>query len=52
MRKGRHTADSDQAEFGVHPVPAYEQLENNYPDIKGTYQSPTPAMRQGRLGGP
>ncbi|WP_275462113.1 hypothetical protein [Streptomyces noursei] len=51
MRKGRHTADSYQAEIGVHPVLAYEQMGHKYPGIKGTYQHPTPAMRQRRLDG-
>jgi hypothetical protein len=47
----RHTADSWQAQIGVAPVLQFEQQGHKYPGIKGTYQHPTPAMRQARLDG-
>ncbi|WP_030024860.1 hypothetical protein [Streptomyces monomycini] len=51
MRMSRHTADTYQAQIGVHPVLAHEQAGHRYPGIKGTYQHPTPEMRQQRLAG-
>lgn len=51
MRDLRHTHDTYQAQIGVHPVLAHEQAGHRYPGIKGTYQHPTPEMRQQRLDG-
>ncbi|MFE9337699.1 hypothetical protein [Streptomyces sp. NPDC007063] len=51
MRDLRHTHDSWQEQIGVRPVLAHEQMGHKYPGIKGTYQHPTPAMRQDRLDG-
>ncbi|MCZ1006392.1 hypothetical protein [Streptomyces lydicus] len=51
MRRLRHTHDTYQAQIGVHPVLAFEQAGHRYPGIKGTYQHPTPKMRQQRLDG-
>ncbi|MEU6365694.1 hypothetical protein ABZ876_08055 [Streptomyces sp. NPDC046931] len=49
MRALRHTHDTWQAEDDVNPVLAHEQSGHKYPGIKGTYQHPTPVMRQYRL---
>ena len=49
MRALRHTHDTWQAEDEVNPVLAHEQSGHKYPGIKGTYQHPTPVMRQHRL---
>ncbi|MFF7184643.1 hypothetical protein ACFZAR_05290 [Streptomyces sp. NPDC008222] len=49
MRALRHTHDTWQAEDDVNPVLAHEQSGHKYPGIKGTYQHPTPVMRQHRL---
>ncbi|MGW2837284.1 hypothetical protein ACWCWD_06185 [Streptomyces sp. NPDC001493] len=49
MRALRHTHDTWQAEDEVNPVLAHEQSGHKYPGIKGTYQHPTPTMRQHRL---
>ena len=51
MRDLRHSHDTYQAQIGVKPVLAYEQAGHKYPGIKGTYQHPTPGMRQERLDG-
>ncbi|GAA2630159.1 hypothetical protein [Streptomyces axinellae] len=51
MRDLRHTHDTYQEQIGVRPVLAHEQMGHKYPGIKGTYQHPTPAMRQDRLDG-
>ncbi|GAA4705427.1 tyrosine-type recombinase/integrase [Streptomyces youssoufiensis] len=51
MRDLRHTHDTYQAQIGVKPVLAFEQAGHKYPGIKGTYQHPTPTMRQERLDG-
>jgi len=51
MRDLRHTHDTYQAQIGVHPVLAHEQMGHKYPGIKGTYQHPTPEMRKHRLAG-
>lgn len=51
MRDLRHTHDTYQAQIGVRPVLAFEQAGHRYPGIKGTYQHPTPKMRQERLDG-
>lgn len=51
MRALRHSHDTYQAQIGVAPVLQFEQAGHRYPGIKGTYQHPTPEMRQARLDG-
>ena len=51
MRDLRHTHDTYQEQIGVRPALAHEQAGHKFPGIKGTYQHPTPAMRQVRLDG-
>lgn len=51
MRALRHTHDTYQGQIGVKSVLEHEQAGHAYPGMKGTYQHPTPDMRQERLDG-
>lgn len=47
----RHSHDTYQDQIGVKAALMHEQAGHKRPGIKGTYQHPTPAMRQERLDG-